>query len=71
MIGTLLVVGVVGLITYAIHRCTTNSAKYFEDRNLRYIGLWPGIKSLFDLLFQKVTITELTKEIYERYPDEA
>lgn len=71
MIGTLLVAGVIGLITYAIHKWAANSAKYFEDRNLKYIGVWPGIKSLFGLLFKKVTVTELIKEMYEKYPDEA
>lgn len=71
MIGTLLVVGVIGLITYLFHKLTTSRAKYFEERNLKYTGLWPALKSLFALLFGRVTITELTMEMYGRYEDEA
>lgn len=71
MIVIVLVAGVIGLIAYKIHKWTTDTAKYFEDRNLKCTGLWPGIKSLFGLLFQRVTIAELTKEMYEKYPDEA
>lgn len=74
MIGILLVaggVGLIGLITFVIHKLTTNRAQYFEDRNLKYTGLWPALKSLYRLLFRRVTVTELVKEMYERYPDEA
>lgn len=70
MIVIVLVVGVVGLIVYAIHKCATNSAKYFEDRNLKYTGLWPALKSIYGILFGKVTLIELVKEMYERYPNE-
>lgn len=71
MIGILLVVGVIGLIIYAIYKLTTKRARYFEERKLKYIGPWSGFGSLFSLILRKFDVIDLTKQMYNRFPDEA
>lgn len=70
MIGMLLVVGVIGLITFTLYKSTTKRARYFEERKLKYIGPLSGFGSLFALLFRKFDIIELTKQMYNRFPNE-
>lgn len=70
MIVALLVVGVIGLITFAFYKLTTKRARYFEERNLKYAGLSSGLGNLLRLMFRKIDIIELTKQMYDTFPDE-
>lgn len=70
MIGILLVVGVIGLITFLFYNSSMKCARYYEERNLKYVGLLTGVRSLFDLLFRRVDIMQLSKQLYDRFPDE-
>lgn len=70
MIFALLVVGVIGLIIFKCNRWTTNRWQYFEERNLKYSGLRAGLPNLFRLLAGKIDFGELTKQMYNKFPDE-
>lgn len=70
MIAALLVVGVIGLITFAYHRMSTNQSRYFEERNLTYSGGLLGFRNIFYLIFRRRDIFELTLEMYDKFSKE-
>lgn len=71
MIVVLWVVGViVGLITFAFYRLSTNRARYFQERNLKYTGALLGLRNLFGLFFRRSDIYALSKQMYEKFPNE-
>lgn len=68
MLGELLVI-IITLIAYAIYKCSAN-ARYFKERNLKYVGISTGVKNLFDLLLSRKDILEMSQKMYDTFPDE-
>ncbi len=71
MIGVLLLTIGVALIAYAFYKSSTNSARYFEERNLKYVGLLAGLPNIYKMIFKKTDILELSLKGYDLYPNEA
>lgn len=57
------------LIAYSIYRLSTNSAKYFEERNLKYVGAKSLPKGLLTILLAKADIFSIIKRMYDAIPD--
>lgn len=71
MIGLLIVAGVIGLITFAIYKSSKKCAQYYGERKLKHVGLLEGLPNIYKLIFRKVDMLQLSKELYTRFPDEA
>lgn len=69
MLGELLLTTAIGLIGYALYKFSTNSAKYFEDRNLKYRGLLGLVKTLVSVSFGRIGILTMIKNMYDAFPD--
>lgn len=67
--GLLLAVGII-LITYAFYRLTTNKARYFAERNLKYRGARETLGVMFSVFFGKIGIIEMTEKAYNHFPNE-
>lgn len=70
IVALLLVVIVIGLITFACYRLSANRARYFKERNLKYVKSSTGLHNLYSLIFRRDDIRQLTKHGYNRFPDE-
>lgn len=71
MIGVSLLIIGVALIAYALHKWTTNCARYFEERNLKYVGLSTALRNLSAIVFKRTDILELSLQTYNEFPNEA
>lgn len=60
---------VITLITYAFYKLTKNSARHFEERNLKYKGA-SALLNIFPVIFGKVNIFKLSQKMYNEFPDE-
>lgn len=69
MLGELLLTTGIALIAYAFYVFSTRSAKYFEERNLKYVGIWPAVKGLGKIILGKTDILTMVKEMYDVFPD--
>lgn len=69
MLGELLLTIGVGLIGYAFYILLTNSAKYFEERNLKYVGLLPILKDIIATSFGRTDFLALVEKMYNVIPD--
>lgn len=69
MLGELLLLTGIGLITYAIYIFSTKSARYFEERNLKYVGLLSALKGLANIVLGRIDIMSMVKGMYDAYPD--
>lgn len=70
MFGELLLTAGVVLIAYAFYVLSTKSARYFEERNLKYGGFWHGLKTFYGLLFGKIDVFSFSQRVYNQFPDE-
>lgn len=68
MLVELLIISV-GLICYSFYKLSTNSAKYFEERNLKYAGLFSQLKTLLSLCFGTIDILTTMENMYDAFPD--
>lgn len=71
MIGELLLATGVALIVYAIYRLSTNSAQYFEERNLKYVGALIGMKNFFGMFMGRSDFFQMTQRLYNAFPNES
>lgn len=69
MLGELLLTTGIVLIAYAFYKLSTNNAKYFEERNLKYRGVLTLLKNQMSLSFGKTDILSMVKGIYDAVPD--
>lgn len=70
MLGELLLTVGVGLIGYALYILSTNNAKYFEERNLTYVGMLPFLKGILKATFGRIDVLSMVKNMYEAVPDD-
>lgn len=69
MLGELLLTVGIGLIAYAFYKLSTNSAKYFEERNLKYKGVITLLKNQMSISFGRIDILSMVKMLYDAVPD--
>lgn len=69
MLGELLLTIGLVLIAYAFYKLSTNSAKYFEDRHLKYRGIVSVLKNQISVSFGRIDILAMVKNFYEAIPD--
>lgn len=69
MLGELLLTTGIVLIAYAFYKLSTNSAKYFEERNLKYKGVVTLLKNQLSLVMGKVDIFAMIQNLYDAFPD--
>lgn len=70
MIGELVLATGVALIVYALYKLSTNSAQYFEERNLKYIGAFTGMRNFFDMFMGRNDFLVMTQRMYNAFPNE-
>lgn len=72
MIGELLLgtVVLIVLIVFAISRLSTNTAQYFEDRNLKYAGVTVALRNIFGMFSGGNDFLELALRMYNVFPDQ-
>lgn len=67
----LIFIGLVTVIAFKIYRYIKKSARYFEERNLKYVGASSFFRSLFEIVTGKFDPheTRIKSYLYET-PDE-
>lgn len=71
MLGQLLLTFGTGLVAYAFYKISTNNAKYFEERNLKYRGVLGLLKGLIFVSLGRYDILTMIKRMYDAFPDVA
>lgn len=69
MLGELILTTGVLLIAYAFYKLSTNNAKYFEERNLKYKGVLTLLKNQMSLSFGKTDVFTVIQNMYDAVPD--
>lgn len=69
MLGELILTTGVLLIAYAFYKLSTNNAKYFEERNLKYKGVLTLLKNQMSVSFGKMDVFTLIQNMYDAVPD--
>lgn len=69
MLGELLLTIGIGLIGYAFYKLSTNSAKYFKDRNLKYSGVLTSLSNQMSAVLGRHNILTMVKNMYDAFPD--
>lgn len=69
MLGELILTTGFLLIAYAFYKLSTNNAKYFEERNLKYKGVLTLLKNQFSVSFGKMDIFTMIQNMYDAVPD--
>lgn len=69
MLGELLLTTGIVLIAYAFYVLSTKSAKYFEDRNLKYIGVGGFLKTLALASIKGTNFLTMITDMYNAFPD--
>ena len=69
MLGELLLTIAIVLIAYAFYKLSTNNAKYFEERNLKYRGVVALLKNQIAVSFGRIDILSMVKNMYDAIPD--
>lgn len=69
MLGEILLATGVVLIAYAFYILSTNSAKYFEERNLKYTGLRGFLENFASASFCGTNFQTMAKNMYDAMPD--
>lgn len=69
MLGELILTTGVLLIAYAFYKLSTNNAKYFEERNLKYKGVLTLLKNQLSVSFGKIDVFTLIQKMYDEVPD--
>lgn len=67
--AVLLAIGIVS-ITYYFFKLTSNNARYFRERNLKYRGARDTLRVMLSVFLGKIDIVEMTKKSYDHFPDE-
>lgn len=68
--GLLLATGV-ALLAYGFYKLSTNGSRYFEERNLKYIGILSGLQDMIGMLSGRKNFLELVQKVYYTFPDES
>lgn len=71
MLSEIIVATGVALIAYVFYNLFTKSARYFEERNLKYRGAFAHIKSLLSTSFGRTDVLSMTLDSYAAFPDES
>lgn len=71
MIGELLLATGIVLIAYAFYKLSTNNARYFKERNIKYAGALSGLRNMVRVVLGKIDFLEMTQKMYNAFPDEA
>lgn len=70
MLGELLLTVGIGLIGYALYILTTKNAKYFEERNLKYVGMLSFLKGIIAATFGRIDVLSMVKNMYDAVPND-
>lgn len=70
MLGEILLAVGIGLIVYALYILSTNHAKYFEDRNLKYVGMFSFLKGIIAAIMGRIDVLSMVKNMYDAVPDD-
>lgn len=70
MFGVLLLTVGFVLITYAFYKLTTNNARYFEERNLKYRGALASLRIMLSVFFGRSSLIEMTQANYDYFTNE-
>ncbi|XP_055326850.1 uncharacterized protein LOC129580438 [Sitodiplosis mosellana] len=70
MLGELLLSVGIALIAYAIYKFVTNSARYFEERNVKYKGISFALHNLYSMFTGQFDAFGQIQTLYNAYPDE-
>lgn len=65
-----IVLAIITLIAYAFYRTATNRARYFEERNLKHVGMLTALQNLFGLFLRKADFLTMSQKMYNTFPDE-
>lgn len=61
---------IVTLIAYLFYKLSTNNARYFEERNLKYKGAAFAVRNLYSAFFGKFNAFEMVKNLCYALPNE-
>lgn len=70
MLGELLLTIGIALIVYAFYKLTTNNARYFEERNLKYRGVFDSLCTIISIFCGRTDAFEIIQRSYNEFPDE-
>lgn len=70
MLGIVLVVILVALIAYKFYKLSSDNAQYFEERNLKYLGVAGTLRNLFKIALRKIDMLEFSRKVYDEFPNE-
>ena len=73
MLGDLLLSLVIALIAYTAYiiiKFVTNSARYFEERNVKYKGISFTLHNFFSIFIGKFDAIGQFQALYNTFPDE-
>lgn len=68
LFGLFVTVAIV-LISYVFYHLSTQNAKYFEERNLKFVGVLHILKDYVYMTLGKVEVLGWTKDMYDAFPD--
>lgn len=66
----LILVSSVTFVAYAIYKFITNSARYFEDKNVKYKGVSFTLSNLYSMFTGKFKGFGQIEALYNAYPNE-
>lgn len=70
MFGELLLAIGLALIAYAFYKLSTSTSRYFEERNVKHSGGFSAIRNLFQMFSGSFDSLEMSKRMYNAFPDE-
>ena len=69
MFGVLLLLGV-AVIGILFYRASRENARYYEERNLKYKGIFDSVKNILSLISAQFNGFEVGQNMYNLFPDE-
>lgn len=70
MIGELILALGILLISYAIYKYQSINRQYFEERNVKYLGLSFSLYNIYAMIFGRIDVLQFVKRHYDSLPDE-
>lgn len=65
----LLVIGI-ALTVFMLYKLSTNHARYYEERNIKYKGVVHTITNMYNIFSGKYDGFQIAQNIYNLFPDE-
>lgn len=58
------------IIVYVYYKFVKNNNRYYDDRNLKSPGLLFGLKNLYSIILGRSDLFEMSRNLYNLFPDE-